>query len=501
MLNKLSLKNFKGFEKINDFDIKPITILCGPNSSGKSSILQSLLLLRQTLESQNPNQTLLLNGRFVHLGLFSNLIFNRYTDSKIQFELNFEFYKYDNIGGTKQKRSSLSLINYLRDLLIINEKTSLKSKFSVDIKIELMSKPSTKTLVTSTFVNLFHVKVEMIDPEISIPHSEILIKNEYDELYSINWNNVPNRLANNKYISGNFKKVKIEFSNLLPRIIKSSHDDVNNARIFYGVNRFFFSLGEIIRNDFISYSYIGPLREEPARRYIYENEVIEIGNKGENAAYIYLNELIEPLKIQYYYNYETKNFEKKNFHLEEAVDYWLKNMNIYNFKPEIKNEIIYLNMNSNLFNNTRVNIADVGFGVSQIFPIVLEGLRIPDKFTLLLEQPEIHLHPNLQMNLADFFISIALSNKRVIVETHSDHIINRIVRRIVEDNYLNIKDLVRIYYINNHNVGYEVEHIKIDEENGIVNWPKEFFDQTANEQLKTLQAGFEKRKNKKLSND
>jgi predicted ATPase len=168
-------------------------------------------------------------------------------------------------------------------------------------------------------------------------------------------------------------------------------------------------------------------------------------------------------------------------------------MKITDFRAEPVNEIIYLKLNSSSSRKTRVNIADVGFGVSQIFPILLEGLRMPRGSTLLLEQPEIHLHPNLQMQMADYFISLALSGKRVIVETHSDHIINRLVRRIVEDVNLNLKDQIAIYFIRPNVDGAVFEEIKIDDKRGIINWPEDFFDQTALEQEKILQAGLKKR--------
>ena len=73
MLESIALENFKSFKELPELKIKPITILCGTNSCGKSSILQSILLLKQTVESKNPNLTLLLNGRFVHLGTFDNM--------------------------------------------------------------------------------------------------------------------------------------------------------------------------------------------------------------------------------------------------------------------------------------------------------------------------------------------------------------------------------------------------------------------------------------------
>ena len=68
-----------------------------------------------------------------------------------------------------------------------------------------------------------------------------------------------------------------------------------------------------------------------------------------------------------------------------------------------------------------VTIADVGFGVSQLLPILVLGLRSDESAILMLEQPEIHLHPKSQANLADFLLTLIEQGKRVIVETHSDH--------------------------------------------------------------------------------
>lgn len=82
------------------------------------------------------------------------------------------------------------------------------------------------------------------------------------------------------------------------------------------------------------------------------------------------------------------------------------------------------------------NIVDVGFGVSQILPIITQGLNMQKEETFILEQPEIHLHPKMQMKMADFILSLALSEKNVIAETHSDHIINRLCRRIMENEEL-----------------------------------------------------------------
>jgi len=261
----------------------------------------------------------------------------------------------------------------------------------------------------------------------------------------------------------------------------------------------------LLQAIFSLYNYIGPLREEPSRRYIYEDGILEIGTKGENAAYLYSNEKDDDVINHYFY--EPENSLKNNLFqqkpllkLSVALKKWLEIMNINGLKLQTQQEIISLEIMSKSTSKPYVNIADVGFGVSQVFPIILEGLRMPQGGTLLLEQPEIHLHPNLQMQIADYFIAMALSGKNVIVETHSDHIINRLVRRIVESETNQFKDLISIYFITTGENGSTYEEINIDDERGITNWPREFFDRVANEQENIIRAGLNKRKSRRHKN-
>ena len=92
----------------------------------------------------------------------------------------------------------------------------------------------------------------------------------------------------------------------------------------------------------------------------------------------------------------------------------------------------------------------------------------------------------MQMKLADFIISMAISDQNFIIETHSEHIINRLVRRIVEDKKGILNSLIGINFIKNTEKGSKIEKVKITEKNGIENWPDEFFDQAAEEQHKIL---------------
>ncbi len=505
MLETISLNNFKGFNNLQNLKIKPITILCGTNSCGKSSILQSILLLKQTLESQNPNQILLLNGRLVHLGSFENIVFEKNADNRLVFELNFQLTKEDCIAGARANAIPLALS--LGDLfpqkgLLQNQDVLIRVKFVLklpNIKSKITS--NIKTIIVEQFQ--FDIEAVGLDKQ-KIPGAFIDIKLSDNDFYTINFKNLRTRINHEKSVStGEIISAKIKFTSLFSiRLISIKNDSEKNTSLLEtDVSLTIFRINNLLQSIFSSYSYLGPLREEPSRRYIYEDEITEIGIKGENAAYIYLIERDKAVLNHYFYDKKNNSFkQKKELTLSDAVQEWLELMNIKGFKSEIKNEIVYLELNSSFASTTRVSIADVGFGVSQIFPIILEGLRMQHRNTLLLEQPEIHLHPNLQMQLADYFIALAKSGKKVMIETHSDHIINRLVRRIVEDETGILKSLIAIYFISATDSGSTFEEICIDENFGVTNWPEDFFDQAALEQENILKAGLRKRQISRINN-
>jgi predicted ATPase len=504
MIDTLTLKNFKGFSDLDRLRMKPITILCGTNSCGKSSILQSLLLLKQTLESQNPNQTLLLNGRFTHLGAFDNIVFQKNPENRVTLDLRLSLTERDawNSGG----RHSPPIYYFFRQLFPdILKGAGHGGTFQVELRFVLES-PKAKYIfsdVRQTLVDEFHCTIEWSRPDGEvIPGGHFSFVLDPAGYYLGKWENVKLAFLNpggSSAVSSGEQKMKIQFGNLFPISITDVDAPKEKAQpppVIYLA----YQMRDVAQAVFSCITYLGPLREEPSRRYIYEDEVLEIGIKGENAAYIFTSEQDNVLFDHFLYDSKEDTFKSvSSIKVSDAVAHWLDLMNIKGFKPEPINEIIYLNLNSGASEKTRVNIADVGFGVSQIFPIILEGIRMKKGNTLLLEQPEIHLHPNLQMQMADYFISLALSGRKVILETHSDHIVNRLVRRIVEDQNHSLADLIGIYFIRMTEHGAEYEEVIIDEMKGITNWPQDFFDQTATEQERILKAGLEKRRKQRES--
>lgn len=486
MLNSIGIKYFKSFEELKPLHLKPITILCGANSSGKSSIIKSILTLKQSFDSEKLRNSLLVNGKYVNNGSFQSIIHNQ-VGSTVEFINTFIVHaNSNNIDGHSLDRFTYKLLS---KMFKKNIKKAEYNEYQLTYRLVFMETAHKNNgYISESIIDLFELKIDCLSNKELMFSSEIVMSRnrKQDYQYKITWNNLPNQTGESKS-GGAF--CQCYFSGLqLTNVSAFSDMDIKNVN---EILPNLLSSFQIIIQQYKTISYIGPLREEPARRYILENEVIDIGVKGENAPYIFYTTNYILKRLLTISNSDLLDFKTVNTSFKEAVRIWMEYLGVDNFDLGEKNEeIIRLLIDSD-------NIADVGFGVSQAFPIVVEGLRMNKDSTLILEQPEIHLHPKMQMKLADFFIAMALSGKKLLIETHSDHIINRLVRRIMEDEKNNLLSLVNIYFVTNNCRKSTLELIEIDEVKGITSWPKDFFDQYASETRQIIYAGLNNLKKRK----
>lgn len=147
-----------------------------------------------------------------------------------------------------------------------------------------------------------------------------------------------------------------------------------------------------------------------------------------------------------------------------------------------------------------VDLPDVGFGVSQVLPVVVQCFYAPANSILFIEQPELHLHPKAQSNLADLFIDVISSqedarprNIQLVIETHSEHFLHRLQRRIAENSQQHpIKsEQVAAYFA--HTVGSDstLEPLQIDVFGNITNYPENFFGDTMGDLMAMTRAAAE----------
>ena len=130
--------------------------------------------------------------------------------------------------------------------------------------------------------------------------------------------------------------------------------------------------------------------------------------------------------------------------------------------------------------NEEVNITDVGFGVSQVLPVLVQCFYAPPDSTIIIEQPEIHLHPSVQATLADLFIEALqaringkVQNTQLLIESHSEHFLRRLQRRIAEK--VISPENIAIYFCESSPNGSLIKPLEVDMFGYIKNWPKDFF--------------------------
>ena len=140
-----------------------------------------------------------------------------------------------------------------------------------------------------------------------------------------------------------------------------------------------------------------------------------------------------------------------------------------------------------------VRLTDVGFGVSQILPVLILCYYVPENSTLILEQPEAHLHPKVQADLADVFIDVVKErNVQIIVESHSEHLLRRLQRRIAEEQIAS--DMTALYFCRIEDGTSAIERLDVDEYGNIKNWPQDFFGDETGELVAKTTAEMKRRK-------
>jgi len=131
------------------------------------------------------------------------------------------------------------------------------------------------------------------------------------------------------------------------------------------------------------------------------------------------------------------------------------------------------------------SLVDSGFGYSQVMPILARGLLAPNTSTLIVEQPELHLNPALQARLAEFFVGLARCGKQVIIETHSEHILNA-MRVLAAETDKPIESA--IYFVDVATGRPIIHQLEIKEDGTVANWPAEFFGEADELRARLLKA-------------
>ncbi|HEY85121.1 MAG TPA: DUF3696 domain-containing protein [Chloroflexi bacterium] len=362
MLDSLRLENFKGFKQV-DVPLRPLTLLSGINSMGKSTVLQSLALLRQSyyqrmlIDDKHTQQSLVLNGDLVTLGTGKDLIFESAPKNKIELSLTFFdskanwVFDYDRSGNVLQNG--------------IYTPTGIASIFE-----------------TGLFTNNFHyLQAERIGPRTS--------------------SGMDNYLVN-------------------------------------------------VRN--------------------------ELGSKGEFAAhYLHLHESqkVDPAMLH--------PFIDASETLLGQVQAWMNEISLgtqIRLLPREDLDLMQVSIGTEGMAEFR-RPTNVGFGISYTLPILVAILSSQPNALVLLENPEAHLHPKGQAQMGHLMARAVSAGVQIILETHSDHILNGI--RIAVREHILSPDKVALHFFtraeNFQQDGLTFSSPKLDAFGRLDHWPENFFDE------------------------
>ncbi len=161
----------------------------------------------------------------------------------------------------------------------------------------------------------------------------------------------------------------------------------------------------------------------------------------------------------------------------QAVAGALKRMNLidnFRIEPVAPNRRDYEIRVKKTSSSAEVLLPDVGFGVSQVLPVLVLCYYADEGSTLIIEQPELHLHPAAQSELADVLIDVVKKRRmQIIVESHSEHLLRRLQRRIAEEEFK--AGDAALYFCEIDNGTSKITPLEINDEGFIENWPKDFF--------------------------
>ena len=448
MLERLEIANFKAWADA-DLGFGAITGLFGTNSSGKSSLIQFLLMLKQTREERDRSTVLQLNRPYVELGQFSDVIRGHRTEDHLRWTVSFQPDKHIQLSDPSAARAVAA------------------SGKTVKLSSEVEGEPLKGT-------SAFAMRAVFLEYSLGGVTFRLAQRSggstEYDLISA----------------GGSFRFVRNQGRAWpLPGPVRS-YAFPDEARTYFQNAQFLADLETAYEDQLDQIYYLGPLRVRPERDYVWTgSRPLDVGPAGERT--------IEAIVAATAAN-ERRSLgpRKRSKPLQEVVAYWLQHLELIDsFKVE---EVV---PGSNRWmaklcvskGSPLVPLTDVGTGVSQVLPVITLLQYVPEGSTVLLEQPEIHLHPLAQAGLADVIINAALHrNVQVVLESHSEHLLLRLQRRIAEESIMS--DQVRLYFATSEKGASRLEPLRLDQYGNIANWPHKFmgdaFTETAEAELARL---------------
>jgi predicted ATPase len=428
-------KNYRAFADTGFVPLRPLTVIIGPNNSGKSSIVGPLILMNQTMSSRAATTPLLTRGPTLDVGEYRDFVHNHHRAQDVFF--SFDFHTHE------PKRRIAKIHSYAPGAVEMTlgagkkpEDLILKSYALFDI----FRRPMLR--LSKTTGNTYRARI--------FGHGQLTAaeKRAIRETQPANFAFSPASTvrARHRRPQDSARSTQIKYSKQFTCYLNAVSSAFEELRRILG-----------------TMSYVGPLREKPLRYYpIPDDNPISVGTRGEDAAALLFRQL--------------KSHQK-------SFNEWVRRFgfgdSIVVTKPEGGHFSVVFRSKTGI----QTNIADAGFGASQVVPLIAQAILARPYSLTIAEQPEIHLNPRVQCELADLFVGMAKRDRRVVVETHSEHMLLRL-RTLIARKVISSED-VALYFVEKQRTKASVRRISIGK-NGHIDsqeWPQDFFAETLSESL------------------
>jgi predicted ATPase len=432
VITRLYFENLRAFERL-DIPLSRINCFFGPNNSGKSAIISAITLLSQTLDSADRDVPLLLNGKFEQLGSYFDTVFEH--DLNRDIKIGLELLEDPPPRGEPPQSLRFEVLYHYRP----QRRQIVVKGIEIDAPLNKMLLKTRVSQRSNTQI------VEEVSPEFA---------------------HITLGATSSGTISTNRFLPYLERSLTRPWFFRATkRADVNRRRESYlHLDMQLYQASELIRSHLSKVQFIGPFRRRPERTYTFSGEApSSVGASGDKCIDILAS--------------DQSRRKGKRQNIAEKVSTWLK-------QSQIASAITVLPLTDTRFEihvkhihtGEDVNIADAGFGISQILPILVAGYSVPRNSSLIVEEPEIHLHPKAQAEIGTFFLNVLANNVQIFVETHSEHLLLRLQRHIASGDLMP-QDVNTFYVYSEEQTKHKIERLIPLGADGYFTeqWPQGFF--------------------------
>lgn len=424
MLKHLKLENFKIWRSTGPIRLASITLLLGTNSSGKSSLIQSLLLIRQTVKGDDPNLDLNLGNPdaddSVTMGQFKDLLCRH--------------------GAASESTSA--------------------NQVGIEFRWSEHGEAENSTLFSARYNKGPAGSAELAFLRLGKNGQGFTVQRRKAGIYRLSLATQAKHLGQ----SADFRP---------QRSFAFSAATLNQLGVQGELIK---PIGPALLDELSRIIYLGPLRRLAQRDYVWAGRMpAHIGDDGAKAV-----DALIASGVARQSALKRKKALPAEAQLFEQTIHWLKEMNLADGLSirALGGSARYQLMIEN--DGQASNLKDVGVGVSQVIPVIVAALFAPSGHIVIVEEPESHLHPLAQRKLAELFAQVSKQRKvQFIVETHSEHLFRRMQTLIAREE-VSIADAA-MYFVEREGKNAHLLPLEVDDFGRVKNWPKEFFGDSLGE--------------------